>query len=408
MNADLALERAYQALRAKDHTAARRWAEQAVALAPQREEPWLLLSTLASPKASVAYLQRALQINPQSQRAKADLVWAQQRLQAQMAQRQSSAAFRSQVHSSQVPLSPADLVVWSVVVLVLLGLGVWLVWLPTQIRGATVLTATPVPLALQLPEPTATHAAASTATAAPVRVISTTTTAVVRPGASASPPRLLPTVSAVTPVTASPAHLATVTPLHIPTLAAPTTYVVQPGDTLTGIALSFEIEPLDLMITNQIANADQIQVGQILTIPAGGLARPRTAAAVAAPKKAIVSLSEQRLYAYQGDQNVYTFVVSTGRGGGTLTGNYSILDKTPNAYSAVWGFWMPYWMGIYYVGNGTLENGFHSLPVLASGEQIWGDALGTPVSYGCVVLGPTDAKLFYEWAEIGMPVIVQY
>lgn len=301
-------------------------------------------------------------------------------------------------------LSPADLVLWIVIALVTLGLGVWLIWLPTQLPGAAAPTLTPVTLALKLPQPTATHAASPTYTPAPALTITATAAAVLRPSASATP-TVPATAFPAPPPTALPALPPIATLLPIPTLATPTTYIVQTGDTLTGIALAFGIEPLDLMIANQIANADRIQVGQTLIIPAGALARPRTAAA--APKKVIVSLSEQRMYAYLGDRNVYTFVVSTGRGGGTWTGTFYILDKDPNAYSELWGFWMPYWMGIYYVGNGTLENGFHSLPVLPDGTQLWGDSLGTPVSYGCIVLGPTDAKFFYEWAEIGMPVIIQ-
>ena len=56
---------AQQAMQRGDRQAARRWAEQAVALAPDSEEPWLFLAALASPRASVNYLERALKINPQ-------------------------------------------------------------------------------------------------------------------------------------------------------------------------------------------------------------------------------------------------------------------------------------------------------------------------------------------------------
>ena len=54
-----------------DRQAARGWAEQAVALDPDSEEPWLFLAALASPRDSVKYLERALKINPSSQRAHA-------------------------------------------------------------------------------------------------------------------------------------------------------------------------------------------------------------------------------------------------------------------------------------------------------------------------------------------------
>jgi lipoprotein-anchoring transpeptidase ErfK/SrfK len=120
----------------------------------------------------------------------------------------------------------------------------------------------------------------------------------------------------------------------------------------------------------------------------------------------VVNIREQTLYAIQDGRLVYSFAVSTGQGGGTLTGKFQILDKDPNAYSQPWNFWMPDWMGIYYVGY-ALENGIHSLPVLPDGNQIWGDAIGTPVTYGCVVLKPDDAHRLYEWAEVGTTVEIQ-
>ncbi|MCW5874064.1 MAG: L,D-transpeptidase family protein [Anaerolineales bacterium] len=49
---------------------ARRLARQAAKLAPQQEEPWLLLAAMAAPTASLAYLKEALRINPRSTRAR--------------------------------------------------------------------------------------------------------------------------------------------------------------------------------------------------------------------------------------------------------------------------------------------------------------------------------------------------
>ena len=116
----------------------------------------------------------------------------------------------------------------------------------------------------------------------------------------------------------------------------------------------------------------------------------------------VVSIQEQHLYAYQGGVLVYSFVVSTGVNNSTDTGTYHILDKLPDPYSDPWGFWMPDWMGIYYVGD--LEDGFHALPVLDDGQRLWADDLGTPASYGCIVLGVQDAQTLYSWADIGTSV----
>ena len=74
------LSNAQRALQAGDRKTARRMAEQAAALAPGLEDPWLILAALASPRASVAYLQQALKINPHSERARKGMHWAAERL----------------------------------------------------------------------------------------------------------------------------------------------------------------------------------------------------------------------------------------------------------------------------------------------------------------------------------------
>ncbi len=119
-------------------------------------------------------------------------------------------------------------------------------------------------------------------------------------------------------------------------------------------------------------------------------------------KLIIVSINEQHLYAYQGSKLVFSFIVSTGGNNSTVAGTYHILDKIPNAYGWNWNFWMPDWMGIYYVGS--LENGFHALPLLANGQRLWANEIGTPITYGCVVLGIADAQELYDWAEVGTTV----
>ena len=125
-----------------------------------------------------------------------------------------------------------------------------------------------------------------------------------------------------------------------------------------------------------------------------------------AGKTILVDLSDQRVYAYAGGKLVFNFIASTGRNHLTRPGHYKILNKIPNAYSAPWGFWMPNWMGIYYVGY-NLQNGFHSLPVLPNGTKIWGNKIGSPVTYGCVVLMPNDMKKLYRWAGVGTTVVIQ-
>lgn len=62
-----------------ERTQARRLARKAAQVAPDQEEPWLLLAALATPRGSLEYLKQALSINPRSVRAKKALRWAEER-----------------------------------------------------------------------------------------------------------------------------------------------------------------------------------------------------------------------------------------------------------------------------------------------------------------------------------------
>ena len=78
--AQQAVRQALQAMRGKDHREARRWAEQAIRLDPKLEDAWLVLAAVASPEASLFYLNKALEANPNSQRARKAMHWAAGRL----------------------------------------------------------------------------------------------------------------------------------------------------------------------------------------------------------------------------------------------------------------------------------------------------------------------------------------
>ena len=123
-------------------------------------------------------------------------------------------------------------------------------------------------------------------------------------------------------------------------------------------------------------------------------------------KYILVSISEQHMYVYEGDVLIYSFVASTGIHNATRVGNFAVQSKIPNAYGSTWNIWMPDWLGIYWAGS--TENGIHALPILPNGATLWAGFLGSPVSYGCVVLGTYDAQVLYGWAEMGTPVDIQW
>jgi tetratricopeptide (TPR) repeat protein len=140
--------------------------------------------------------------------------------------------------------------------------------------------------------------------------------------------------------------------------------------------------------------------------PYGTEATTRRAEVAVLLKRIEVDISAQRLTVWDGDKLVYNFVCSTGKSGTpTKFGRFSVISKLPEAYGSAWNIRMPYWLGIYWAGGS--ENGIHGLPILSSGQTLWSGYLGQPVSYGCVVLDTWAAKQLYNWAEIGVEVIIR-
>ncbi len=188
----------------------------------------------------------------------------------------------------------------------------------------------------------------------------------------------------------------------VPTSGTGSTYVVRPGDTLSEIARQYGTTASALASLNGITNPSAIFPGQVLRLSS---AVPAVAAGGA--KRIVVDLSEQHLYAYEGNRLVYSFVASSGKAPSyTKTGEFRVQSKIPKAYGDAWNIWMPFWLGIYWAGS--TENGIHALPILPNGQTLWAGYLGSPVSYGCIVLGTYEAKLLYNWAQIGTPVTVRY
>jgi LysM repeat protein len=194
---------------------------------------------------------------------------------------------------------------------------------------------------------------------------------------------------------------ATATPVPEPIPAGAETYTVRMGDTLSQIASRSGRTVPELARLNGIANPSQIYVGQVLRLTG-------TAPAPTGVGKAIImNLTQQRLYAYQGNQLIYSFVASSGKAPYyTRTGEFRIQSKIPRAWGSTWSIWMPHWLGIYWAGS--TENGIHALPVTTGGQVLWAGYLGSPISFGCIVLGTYEAQLLYEWADIGTPVSIRY
>ncbi len=184
------------------------------------------------------------------------------------------------------------------------------------------------------------------------------------------------------------------------------THIVQPGETLFTIASRYGVSAWILAQVNSIGNPSLIYTGQTLVVPVPDALSSTQGSPDGHAKSIVVDVSDQRAYVYEGGQLKWTFIVSTGLPGvETWRGNFHVQNKLPVAYAANWDLEMPYWLGFYWAGS--LQNGFHALPILANGVRLWEGLLGRPASYGCVILSDQDAELLYQWAEIGIPVTVR-
>jgi lipoprotein-anchoring transpeptidase ErfK/SrfK len=111
-----------------------------------------------------------------------------------------------------------------------------------------------------------------------------------------------------------------------------------------------------------------------------------------------VNLSQQQIYAYEGDTLVNTFIVSTGLPDTpTVTGEYRIYIKVPLQDMSGPGYYLTDvpWVMFFYE-----DYGFHG--------TYWHHNFGTPMSRGCVNLTVEDAAWLYNWASVGTPVSIHY
>lgn len=111
-----------------------------------------------------------------------------------------------------------------------------------------------------------------------------------------------------------------------------------------------------------------------------------------------VDLTNQMVYAYEGDVVVNSFVVSTGTWRTpTVTGQYNIYVKYRSAKMSGPGYYLPNVPYIMYFYKGY---GLHG--------TYWHNNFGTPMSHGCVNLRTPDAEWLFNWASVGTLVNVHY
>jgi lipoprotein-anchoring transpeptidase ErfK/SrfK len=357
---DYALRQAFEALRGGHRRTARSWAQQAAALAPDREEPWLILASVASPEASVRYLETALSINPASPRARKGMHWAVGRLRAQGRKTPAPAAPHRLVVT---PARPEDhlrrrsaLAPWlGAAVFVLLIVAGWFSSpLLLQALAAPEFAAISIVGLLQ-PSPAGPETAMVPETATPAA------TDVPLPTETPAP-----SVTFLPSLTPRPTN----TPTPTPTETLTPTPTETPLPTNTPPPPPTEVPPTGIRPDGVGKNENWIDI----------------------------DLTNQRLYAYTGDTLIRSFIVSTGTWEHpTVTGTYKVYVKYTYADMSGPGYYLanvPYVM-YFYQGYGI-----HG--------TYWHNNFGTPMSHGCINMTIDDAGWMFDFSVVGTVVNIHY
>lgn len=382
LQAQKALQNAREALRSGDRSAARRWAEQAAKLAPQLEDPWLILAAVASPKASVAFIERALKINPDSPRARKGMQWALKRLPQVPSEQKKDAETTQQVKAAKRSVLPKKVKRTAIYPILLLALGCVVVL-----------------------------AAAWTASSSPAL-------ASILSGASQQPvevehPKVWAQVEIAKPAQKSePAPVAAnfepSLPLSVPTLPPPTLEPTTAPPTATlepPVPSDSEVDPTAVPeATSTPAGSLVLEIIQDTPVPTAGPAQENEPAKPQNPpvgnggRWIEVNLTQQRVYAWEGDVLMNSFIVSTGTWATpTVTGTFNIWNKTRIQTMSGPGYSLP---NVPFVMYFYQDYGFHG--------TYWHNNFGTPMSHGCVNLTIPDSEWLYNWASYGTTVKVHY
>ena len=365
--------KAREALRRGDKKSARQMGEQAALLAPHMEDVWLVLAASdANPQDALAYAQKALEINANSTRARQAVEWASGRLDPAKVQNAAVVAdpqkrvYREAIASPQLISTKR---VWPY--------AVGAVVLACAVLGFAAYSAVTHPALAYIVKNVSAPVSKQENLWAPVDIVKPTITPI---GASAFAVQAADTPTSVP--TAVPTRRSTLSPTDLPTSAPTEALTFTPAATETPGTMAMEII------------ADTPTSAYVPPLAAEG---PYPAKGNGA-RWIDVNLSEQRVYAYEGDVIVNSFIVSTGTARTpTVTGKFKIWIKLKSTTMSGPGYHLtnvPYAM-YFYKGYGL-----HG--------TYWHNNFGTPMSHGCVNLTTADAGWLYNWAFEGTVVNVHY
>jgi len=377
--------KAREALRRGDPESARQLGEQAALLAPEMEDVWLVLAASdPNPQEALAYARKALELKPESTRARKGVEWASGRLkQAQASNarvepsRNEAVTGLTKTHAYQTAIPFPELkpkqINWLYPTL-LIGAGCMLVGL-IALFALTSPALASIVSRVSAPVPTQENLWASVEIAKPE----------INPvNGSAFIPALAATVTGVPtdlPPTSRPTKSPRSTPTEIPT-DAPTASQT-PEVTETPGIMAMEILP-DTPTSEYV--------------PPTSNPNPGVASIGNGVRWIDVDLTNQRVYAYEGDTIVNSFIVSTGTARTpTVTGKFKIYIRLLSGNMRGPGYFLP---DVPYIMYFHKSYGLHG--------TYWHNNFGTPMSHGCVNLSIGDAAWLYNWSHLGTEVNVHY
>jgi hypothetical protein len=161
-------------------------------------------------------------------------------------------------------------------------------------------------------------------------------------------------------------------------------------------------DDLEIKFKTDLTNPDTDSDGFIDGVEIINSYSPLSQEKIKLEQKIEIDLKNQKLSYFLSDIKIDEYLVSSGVKNTTPKGNYKVLNKSPKAWSK-FGLWMPYWLGLGDHG----EFGIHELPIWPNGHREGEKSIGHPASHGCIRLGVGPAKIIYDWARVGTPVIIK-
>jgi lipoprotein-anchoring transpeptidase ErfK/SrfK len=405
-----ALDHAWYLVRRGEVADARFWAGEAANFDPGLEEAWLILAALSDPNDSFEYLKKALDINPHSRRGNHGIAWAEAKTGRLFKDFISSFARNTNPYFQpyQKPEEPSFDIAAFAESLEPIHEDVSPIEnyqqtqpdvSPFEIHPAEETTEesiSPVPTIIRrkkriryLPaEPVNPWSVLLPYTVSFVLFFFFASVWLLSGLPSVMAQSLEPTQSAEQLVTQMLAENPIVTPTPPPTetpLPSKTpTKIPTITPTFTPEPTSTVIPPTPASLSDTDSNNLPVQFGDI------------SAETLEDGRWIEVDLNNQMVRAYEGEELIHEFLVSTGTSAHpTVKGNFHIYVKYRYANMRGPGYYLtnvPYTMYFYQ------SYGLHG--------TYWHHNFGTPMSHGCVNLQTDDAAWLYQWASIGTLVLV--